>query len=93
MSMLFAPSSSRIRTIPAGLPFLKILSAGLKHELIARGEPALLADTIIYVPNRRSARALAYSLFEANEEASLMLPDIRVLGDLETAEPPPSVEA
>jgi len=93
MKMLFSPSSFRIRTIPAGLPFLKTLSAGLKRELVARGDPALLADTIIYVPNRRSARALAYSLFEANEEASLMLPDIRVLGDLETAEPPPSVEA
>jgi len=92
MSNLFEANAPRVLNLPAGSRFLSLLAQGLIESLFSSDAPEELANAIIYVPNRRSARALAYALFKANGEKTLLLPDIRALGDLESSEPPPSAE-
>lgn len=89
----FAKGASKVWTIPAGTDFLGALASVLVERFELRSKPDALADAIIYLPNRRSARALTLALFDAlGEEASLLPPDIRTLGDLDTDEPPPVAE-
>ncbi|MHA7898588.1 MAG: double-strand break repair protein AddB [Henriciella sp.] len=92
MSELFGPDSSKIYSIPAGANFLGELATVLADDSDLKSNPEALADALIYVPNRRSERALAFALYEASGRQALLLPEIRALGDLETSEPPPSAE-
>lgn len=89
---LFAPDGSRVWTIPPGADFLRALARTLADESGLSAAPDALADTIIYVPNRRSARALARALFDAGSGRPILPPDIRTLGDIE-ADEAPSVDA
>ena len=59
---LFAPEAPRVWTIPPGIDFLGGLAATLAEEFDLKDNPAALADALIYVPNRRSARNLALAL-------------------------------
>ena len=79
--------------IPPGANFLDELATTLAETLHLKDNPEALADTLIYVPNRRSERALAFALHKAGWRGASLLPDIRALGDLETDDPPPSAEA
>ncbi|MEO0882742.1 MAG: double-strand break repair protein AddB [Pseudomonadota bacterium] len=88
----FAPDAPRVWTIPAGEPFLVRLAETLAHVSGLKDNPAALSDDLIYVPNRRSARALALELYRAAGETPILPPDIRALGDLETDEPPSGAE-
>lgn len=104
MSALFgSPNSSggapdragdhpKVYTIPPGANFLGELAARLAEDTGLRENPEALADALIYVPNRRSERALAFALHQASGRQASLLPDIRALGDLETDDPPPSTE-
>ncbi|MBU4567548.1 MAG: double-strand break repair protein AddB [Alphaproteobacteria bacterium] len=90
----FAECAPKTWTIPPGTDFLGSLASLLAKEFDLAARPDALADAIIYVPNRRSARALTLALFDALGGGSTLLPpDIRTLGDLETEEPPPVSEA
>lgn len=89
---LFGPDAPRIRTIAPGTAFVRELARALAAETGLAGRPDALADAIIYVPNRRSARALSLALFDAAGGATLLPPDIRALGDLDSGEPPPIAE-
>lgn len=89
---LFADGSSRIFTIPPGAPFLKCLAETLVKETGADKNASALADALIYVPNRRSARELASAFFEATGKSAFLPPEIRALGDLENQEPPVGTE-
>ena len=62
---LFSEDRPRIYTVPPGAPFLKCLAETLVKETGAQDDPAALADALIYVPNRRSARELAAALYDA----------------------------
>ncbi|MEM5515576.1 double-strand break repair protein AddB [Henriciella sp. AS95] len=90
---LFAPGAPKLRTIPPGANFLKELARALAEETGLAERPDAMADDLIYVPNRRSARALALALFEAAGSKTLLMPEIRPLGDLENDEPPPGAES
>ena len=90
---LFAPGAPRLRTIPPGANFLNELARALVEEKDAAAHPDALADDLIYVPNRRSARALALAIYRAAGVKTLLMPEIRPLGDLENDEPPPGVES
>ena len=90
---LFADGAPRVWTIPPGANFLKALATALAAEKGLAGKADALADDLIYVPNRRSARALALALFEAAGHKPILMPDIRPLGDLESDEPPPGAES
>lgn len=92
MSALFGPDRARVLSIPPGANFLDELATRLALETGLRAQPEALAEALIYVPNRRSERALAFALHQAGGRAASLLPDIRALGDLETDEPPPSSE-
>ncbi|MEQ9314448.1 MAG: double-strand break repair protein AddB, partial [Henriciella sp.] len=93
MTSLFAPGAPKLRTIPPGANFLKELARALAAEKDLANRPDALADDLIYLPNRRSARALALAIFEAAGGKAVLMPEIRPLGDLETDEPPPGAES
>ncbi|MFN4023647.1 MAG: double-strand break repair protein AddB [Hyphomonas sp.] len=89
---LFGPDAPRIRTIAPGTAFVKELARALAAETGLPSRADALADAIIYVPNRRSARALSLALFDAAGARTILPPDIRALGDLDSGEPPPIAE-
>lgn len=89
---LFGPDAPRIRTIAPGTAFVKELARALAEETSLATKQDALADAIIYVPNRRSARALSLALYDAAGEQTILPPDIRALGDLDSGEPPPIAE-
>ncbi|MEO9970015.1 MAG: double-strand break repair protein AddB [Hyphomonadaceae bacterium] len=91
-SDLFSPDAPKVWTIPPGANFLQSLANTLADATGLRDDPAALADAQIYVPNRRSARAMALALFEAGGNKPILPPSIRALGDLETDEPPSGAE-
>ena len=93
MSLGFAEQDKRIFSIPAGANFLGDLANTLAKEFDLANNPEALADALIYVPNRRSERALAFAIHKAAGGKACLLPMIRALGDLETSDPPPSAEA
>jgi ATP-dependent helicase/nuclease subunit B len=71
----------RFFTLPAGADFLGELSRSVIEVSGARKHPEALSDVLIFVPNRRSARALAGRLFEELGGGAFLPPDIRPLGD------------
>jgi ATP-dependent helicase/nuclease subunit B len=87
-----APGRTRnVCTIASGAPFLRTLAAALLDGRVvegfpARGDPAALADAVIYVPTRRAARALAEELAAAAGATALILPRIVPLGAMEGIE-------
>ncbi|WP_291071332.1 double-strand break repair protein AddB [Hyphomonas sp.] len=90
----FAEGARKVWTIPPGTDFLGSLARVLAEAFDLKHKPDALADALIYVPNRRSARALTLALFDTlGGVGTLLPPDIRTLGDLETDEPPPVSEA
>ncbi|ADM08685.1 hypothetical protein PB2503_03042 [Parvularcula bermudensis HTCC2503] len=69
-----------IFTIPQGVPFLEALVAPLMRAF--EGDPAGLADLTIYLPNRRAARRLIDHLAASAPTGTVILPQLRVLGDI-----------
>ncbi len=88
----FAPGAPKLWTIPPGEAFLDRLADTLAGRFDLRNDPAALADALIYVPNRRSARALAFALYRAAGGGAILPPEIRALGDLESDDPPTGAE-
>jgi ATP-dependent helicase/nuclease subunit B len=69
--------------IPAHLPFLDCLAAGVMERL--RGQsPEALARATILLPTRRSARALREAFLRVASEQALLLPRMRALAGLST---------
>lgn len=69
--------------IPAHLPFLDCLAAGVLERM--RGQPPeALARATILLPTRRSARALRDAFLQAAGEHALLLPRMRALAGLST---------
>lgn len=90
----FAKGAGKVWTIAPGADFLGSLARVLAEEFRLDKAPDALADAIIYLPNRRSARALSRALFNAlGGNRTLLPPDIRTLGDLDTDEAAPVAEA
>ena len=89
---LFGPDSPRLWTIPPGADFLGELARTLAGTSGLKDNPAALADALVYVPNRRSARALALALYREAGSPAILPPDIRALGDLESGELPSGAE-
>lgn len=89
----YAAGAGKVWTIAPGADFLGSLARVLSEDFGLPGRPDALADAIIYVPNRRSARALTLALFDTlGSKGTLLPPDVRTLGDLESDEPPPVSE-
>ncbi len=78
-------------TIPPGAPFLPTVAEALLGGVLVPGfsaadGPLGLAAATVFVPTRRSARALAAVLAERIGGPSILLPRILPLGDLDTME-------
>jgi ATP-dependent helicase/nuclease subunit B len=82
-----AAPTPRWFSIPAGRPFLRDLARGVWRAESVLGQEAL-AEAVILVPTRRSARELAEALLATAPARAALLPTIRALGDLDEGEPP-----
>ena len=74
-------SPQRLFTLPAGADFLGELARTLIDVTDAQNHPEALGVALVFVPNRRSARALAARLFQELGGTAFLPPDIRPLGD------------
>ena len=74
----------RIYTIPAALPFLDALVAGL-FERFGRA-PLDLAEATILLPSRRAVRALSDAFLKAGGGTPMLLPRLAALGDIDADE-------
>src|SRR5690349_2150104 len=77
----------RIYDIPAHLPFLDCLAAGVLREVAgeAPGDASSrLSRVTILLPTRRSARALRTAFLRAAGDQALLLPRMRALAGLST---------
>jgi ATP-dependent helicase/nuclease subunit B len=70
-----------VATIPAGVPFVEALAAGLRAEVDAA--PERLADTLVLLPTRRACRLLAEALLRQSARRALLLPRIQPLGEID----------
>ncbi|WP_137179690.1 double-strand break repair protein AddB [Roseomonas sp. AR75] len=73
----------RLFDIPAHLPFLDCLAAGILQDL-RDAPPEALARATILLPTRRSARALRDAFLREARENALLLPRMRALAGLST---------
>lgn len=82
-----APGEARVYTIAPSVPFLPTLVAALADGTLWPGgrlpdDPLALADATIYLPTRRAVRALEATFLTAAPGPSVVLPDIRAIGDV-----------
>ena len=59
-------------TIPAGVPFVNALAAGILSE--TKGDPLALADYVILLPTRRACRSLREGFLRVTAGEPLLLP-------------------
>ncbi|OQW56648.1 MAG: hypothetical protein A4S17_13495 [Proteobacteria bacterium HN_bin10] len=77
---LLGGPAPRLRAIPASEPFLDVLADCMIAALKRDADPFALADALVLVPNRRSARGLI-DAFAKRLGGAALLPSIRPLGD------------
>ena len=82
-----AGKASSVFSIPPGLPFLDTLVAALLEgrlgiDVDPASDPFALADVTLYLPTRRSVRAVRTSFLNALGKP-VLLPRIRALGDVD----------
>jgi len=80
-----APSAAaaRVLSIPAGVPFVDSLAAGLIKRY---GDAPGLSRVRVLVPTRRSARALHNAFLRQSGGRPMLLPHIRPIGDVDIEE-------
>lgn len=83
----FIGEAPRWYAIEAHRPFLEDLASGVLDWMQGL-PPEALADAVVLLPNRRAARAFTEALSLRAEGRTLLLPQVRPLGDLEEDEPP-----
>lgn len=83
----FISEAPRWFAIEAHRPFLEDLASGVLDWMQGL-PPEALADAVVLLPNRRAARAFTEALSLRAEGRTLLLPQVRPLGDLEEDEPP-----
>lgn len=84
-SSIFHTPTKRVFSIDPGRPFLTDLASTLMADL-AHDDPLALARATIFLPTRRSARALVEAfqdVAEANGQNAILLPAIKTLGDID----------
>ena len=75
---------SRIFTIPPDLGFADTLAQGLLTE--AKGDPLILAQYLILLPNRRAARALREAFLRQSGDRPMLLPRMRTVDEADEDE-------
>lgn len=77
-----APPS--VYTIPAGMPFVDVLAAGIRDRV--GKDPLALANVTVLVPTRRARRSLSEAFLRQSDGQALLLPRMTALGDLDEEE-------
>ena len=77
-------SPLQVYTIPAELPFVDALAAGLSDR--AASGPFDLADFTVLLPTRRAVRSLREAFLRLSDGQPLLLPRMMPLGDLDEEE-------
>ncbi len=62
--------SPKVFTIPAGLPFVDVLAAGIRDRV--GGGPKALAGVTVLVPTRRARRSLTEAFLRLSHGRALM---------------------
>ncbi|MBK8907273.1 MAG: double-strand break repair protein AddB [Rhodospirillales bacterium] len=75
---------ANVFTIPAGMPFVDALAAGLRHRV--GDDAAALTRVRVLLPNRRACRALAEAFLRHGGGRPLLLPRISPIGDVDEDE-------
>ena len=75
---------SRLFTIPPDLGFADTLAHGLLTE--AQGDPLILAQYLILLPNRRAARALREAFLRQSGDRPMLLPRMRTVDEADEDE-------
>ncbi|MAF96210.1 MAG: double-strand break repair protein AddB [Rhodospirillaceae bacterium] len=78
------PRTPRVFTIPAGLPFVDVLAAGIAERWGT--DPAALARVTVLVPTQRARRSLAEAFLRQSDGRAMLLPRTVALGDLDEDE-------
>ncbi len=80
-----ASSGPKVATIPAGVGYVDALAAGI---LEAHGgtDPMALTTVTVLVPTRRAVRSLSEAFLRGSRAATLLLPAIRAIGDVDEDE-------
>jgi ATP-dependent helicase/nuclease subunit B len=81
-----APAARHVYTVEPGRPFLSALAEALLRSDLptpggTRPDPLQLADITLYLPSRRTTRALQEAFLHAANGAALLLPRIRMIGE------------
>ena len=76
--------TAKVFTIPAALPFVDALAAGLIAR--AGAEPLALSDTLVLLPTRRACRYLHQALPRIIGKQAVLLPRMQPLGDIDEEE-------
>ncbi len=79
-----AMGTPRVYTIPAGMPFVDVLAAGILGRVGA--EPMALAGVTVLVPTRRARRGLSEAFLRQSRGRALLLPRMIGLGELDEDE-------
>ena len=72
-------AGTHVRSVPADLPFVDALAAGLRQEV--GDDPLALANTIIFLPRRRAIRSLSEAFLRLSDGQPILLPRMHTLGD------------
>lgn len=86
---IFSARGPRYFTIAPGRPFLTDLARAIRTAISPEetGDPAALADVVVYLPTRRAVRGLLQAFVEtAPGERASLLPRIKALGDADEDE-------
>ncbi len=84
-------TAPKIYNIPAGLPFVDALAAGIAARLMDAGtdiasDPFALADVTVLLPTRRALRSLGEAFRRLGGAQAMILPRMFPLGDLDEDE-------
>ncbi len=77
-------SAPALYTIPAGVPFVDALAAGIRCRL--GGGPEDLAGVTVLLPTRRACRSLGEAFLRLNQGRPLLLPRLSPIGDIDEDE-------
>lgn len=84
MTDLFAHKGPRVYNVPAGVAVVDALADGLMRQFA--DDPAALSHCLVLVPTRRAILALRTALLRLTDGASMIMPRIRALGDVDEDE-------
>ncbi len=76
-------SEPSVFSIPADIPFVDALAAGIADRYATSDDPLALARVLILLPTRRACRALQEAFLRQSDGRALLLPRLVPIGDVD----------